>query len=257
MNDNNEDPSLKPFFCRAGNKYVLRNRIIPLIPEHEIYVEPFFGSGAIFFFKPKAKVNIINDLDEKTINRIKLLIRSPTDLTKYKQDIDTVEKVKAFFNKKPKTNADKLTIEKIKTCNGFNNTEVVTDKNIYKNTNPFSTIKYIDLYKRKLKDVHIFNLDYREIVKECDSSSTFFFFDPPYENTNPDFGYAEDKNSFDFNKLLKTLKKIKGKFLMTINDSPAMRELFKDFNIKPFIAFTNNMILGRQRRELFVCNYLI
>lgn len=257
MSENIEEPFIKPFFCRAGNKYVLRNEIIPLIPEHDIYVEPFFGSGAIFFSKQKALINIINDLDDKTINNIKLLIRSPSDLTKYKQDIDTTEKAKAFFNRKPKSDADKLIIEKIRACNGFNNREVRTDKDIYKGINPFSTIKNIDLYKKKLEGVHIFNLDYRKIIKKFDTPSTFFFLDPPYENTDPKWGYAEDKDTFDFNELKKTLKKIKGKFLMTINDSPAMRELFKDFNVKPFTAFTNSLILGKERKELFISNYPI
>lgn len=256
-NDIEDTISIKPFFCRAGNKYVLRNQIIPLIPDHEIYIEAFFGSGAIFFSKPKATINIINDLDDLTINNIKLLIRSPSDLSKYRQDINTLEKAKEFFNKTPKTDADRLTRAKIQACNGFNNRFVRTDRDIFKGINPFSTIKNIDLYKKKLEDVHIFNKDYREIIKQFDTPSTFFFFDPPYENTDARYGYAEDESTFDFVELKKALKKIKGKFLMTINDSPYIRDLFKDFYIKPFTAFSNSFIIGKKRKELFITNYKI
>jgi len=36
-----EVDDLKPPFCRQGNKYPLRKHIIPLFPNHTIYVEPF------------------------------------------------------------------------------------------------------------------------------------------------------------------------------------------------------------------------
>lgn len=254
---NIEDPILKPFFCRAGNKYVLRKLIIPLIPKHYVYVEPFFGSGAIFFNKKKAPINIINDLDKTTINNIKLLMKAPSDLTKYKQDLNNLDDIKLFYNMIPKNNADKLTLEKIKTSCGFFNKVIKSDKDIYKSHNPFNVIKNIDLYKKKLNGVHIYNKDYRKIIKEFDSLESFFFLDPPYENTNKGFGYAEDKDTFNFNELLKTLKNIKGQFLMTINDSPYIRELFKDFYIKPFIAYSNNRVINNRRNELFISNYII
>jgi site-specific DNA-adenine methylase len=39
-----------------------------------------------------------------------------------------------------------------------------------------------------------------------------FFLDPPYENTNKDFGYAEETD-FDFERLATLLRLIKGKTL--------------------------------------------
>ena len=59
---------LKPPFCRQGNKYRLRNIIIPMFPQHTIYVEPFAGSSAIFFNKPKLEKNVLNDLAVYTNN---------------------------------------------------------------------------------------------------------------------------------------------------------------------------------------------
>ena len=70
-------------------------------------------------------------------------------------------------------------------------------------------------------------------IYKYNNAETFFFLDQPYENTNKDFGYAEDAD-FDFERLATLLRLIKGKFLMTINDSPDIRRLFKGFNIKPW-----------------------
>ena len=112
--------NLKPPFARVGNKFKIRNEIIPLIPEHEIYVEPFVGSGAIFFNKEKAKVNILNDLNKDVIKRLKMVKSAPTDLTTYNQNLNTITKIKNFYNKHSETKQDKLLMEHIKTNNGFN-----------------------------------------------------------------------------------------------------------------------------------------
>lgn len=47
--------------------------LLDLIPGHRIYCEPFFGGGALFFAKPKAEVEIINDLNGEVINFFKVL----------------------------------------------------------------------------------------------------------------------------------------------------------------------------------------
>lgn len=53
---------------RLGNKRKLAAKLLPHFPPHEIYVEPFFGAGGMFFNKPKAKYNILNDLDREVFN---------------------------------------------------------------------------------------------------------------------------------------------------------------------------------------------
>ena len=55
------EPTIKPPFCRQGNKYLHRKNIIPFIPPHKRYVELFVGSGAIFYSKEKAQETILND----------------------------------------------------------------------------------------------------------------------------------------------------------------------------------------------------
>jgi DNA adenine methylase len=51
-----------------SGKQQLAARIIPLIPEHNLYCEPFLGGGAIFFRKPKSKVEVINDVNSELVN---------------------------------------------------------------------------------------------------------------------------------------------------------------------------------------------
>jgi DNA adenine methylase len=51
-----------------GGKQRLAKTIAGLIPKHRIYCEPFMGGSAIFFAKPPAKVEIINDTNGELIN---------------------------------------------------------------------------------------------------------------------------------------------------------------------------------------------
>ena len=46
-----------------GGKQTLLKRILPLIPPHIKYTEPFLGGGAVYWTKEPSPVEIINDMD--------------------------------------------------------------------------------------------------------------------------------------------------------------------------------------------------
>jgi len=58
---------------RVGGKSVLTKTLLNLIPPHQVYIEPFFGSGSLFFAKEQAKLEVINDLDRAVYNFFKVL----------------------------------------------------------------------------------------------------------------------------------------------------------------------------------------
>ncbi|WP_251040577.1 DNA adenine methylase [Chryseobacterium sp. ISL-6] len=51
-----------------GGKQLLVPILLPLIPIHETYVEPFVGGGALFWAKAPSKLEIINDTNRELIN---------------------------------------------------------------------------------------------------------------------------------------------------------------------------------------------
>ena len=66
---------MKPVISYYGGKQRMASKIVPLIPQHTVYVEPFCGGAAIFFAKPWPKVTntdhyreVINDHDKRLIN---------------------------------------------------------------------------------------------------------------------------------------------------------------------------------------------
>ena len=213
---------IKPPFRRQGNKYPIRKELLSLIPYTKIYVEPFVGSGAIFFSKEKSQINILNDLDNDVVERLKLLQKAPLNPNEYINDLNTIPKLTYFYNNHSNSIPDKILYQKIKASNGFSGNPITTK--LYINQNPFLITKHLSFYKQMLKDVKILHKDYTYIIKKFDGPETFFFLDPPYENTHKLF-YSNTE--FNYNKFKLLLDKIQGYFLLTINDSDFIRNLFK------------------------------
>lgn len=74
-----------------GGKQQLASKLIALFPRHACYVEPFFGGGAVFFEKTKAKVEIINDVNDNIVNFYKVIkrqfdaLKDEVDVTLYSE----------------------------------------------------------------------------------------------------------------------------------------------------------------------------
>ncbi len=64
---------LKPPISRMGGKSKLRKTIIEMIPDHECYIELFFGAGWVYFGKKPSKIEVINDIDKELINLFKMI----------------------------------------------------------------------------------------------------------------------------------------------------------------------------------------
>jgi len=65
--------TIKPILKYPGAKWNLAPWIISHFPAHAHYVEPFFGSGAVFFNKAPAKHEVINDLSDEIFNLFKVM----------------------------------------------------------------------------------------------------------------------------------------------------------------------------------------
>ena len=51
-----------------GGKGNLVRRLLKFVPEHDAYLEPFFGAGSLFFAKEPVKIEVINDIDKDLMN---------------------------------------------------------------------------------------------------------------------------------------------------------------------------------------------
>ncbi len=78
-------PIMKTPITYYGGKQKMLSVILPMIPEHSIYVEPFFGGGAVFWAKEPAQVEFINDINGEVANFYRVL---QTDYDALKREVN-------------------------------------------------------------------------------------------------------------------------------------------------------------------------
>ena len=62
-----------PVLKYPGSKWRIAEWIVSMMPEHKSYLEPFFGSGAVFFTKKPSRIETINDLDGEIVNLFRVI----------------------------------------------------------------------------------------------------------------------------------------------------------------------------------------
>lgn len=241
-------------FNYVGNKRRYFEKIEPLIPPHSTYIEPFLGSGFVFFNKKEATRNIINDLDKDLIKAYRLAKRAPKTLSKYNYNFKNIKQLQRFYDMNHSQLSDKLIKQVIKFNNGFSGKKVNTK--VYKFADPIKKLKKnLSHVKDRLNGTTILNKDYREVINKYDSPSSFFFLDPPYEGSQNIYS----NESMDFVELFDILDNLKGKFMLTLNDSKNISTLFKKFRIKkiklPTVGGRKGNIGSKPRTELIIMNY--
>lgn len=71
---------MKPPFSYYGGKVGMARHIVAVMPEHRVYIEPFFGSGAVLFSKPPSPHEIVNDINDVLVTFWRVLRERPEDL---------------------------------------------------------------------------------------------------------------------------------------------------------------------------------
>jgi DNA adenine methylase len=236
-----------------------------LFPVHEVYVEPFFGGGALFFGKEPSQKEVVNDLDSTLVADYKRILTAPNDASAY--PMPTTEAGQNKFLTQINTSVPAKVVESLlRRCNGFGGnylekgkTGVYTDeRRILKVTTHKQKLNKMKEYKERLGHATILNQDYRKVIKKYDSAKTFFFLDPPYEMSKG-IGYAKGSEDFNFDELASILRTIKGDFLMTINNSPRIRKAFAGFKLYPYVVKGHHSVTSgigsKDRPELLISNY--
>jgi DNA adenine methylase len=240
------------FFPYIGGKFNLLKTLIPLIPPHKVYVEVFGGGGSLLLNKQPSKVEVFNDIDGDLINLFIVVRNEPREFIKkfrwllYSRELnrkwsrdleakDSIERAIRFY----------YVIRSSFSGNWGAGWSIKGNKP----QTFFNSLKRIDLIAKRLRNVHIENLDFRNCIKTWDSKNTFFFLDPPYYGKHR---YRYNLSTKDHQDLRKILGNVKGKWLLTYNDHPKVRALYKGFKIQKVIMHkTSSLVNSPQKREKF------
>lgn len=254
-----------------GGKQNLVKLILPLIPNHDTYVEPFVGGGAIFWVKPISKLEVINDYNRELINfyemvqnqfiELEKMIRISLHSRSLHNDATVIYGNPHLFSRIQRAWAVwVLCAQSFSSLMdgtwGYDRTSGTTTKKVANKRNSFS-----EDYAIRLQNVQIENTDALRVINSRDYDQAFHYCDPPYYNS--DCGHYDGYSKEDFESLLRCLSTIKGNFLLSSYPSPVLSEFTKDHNwysirLQQPVSASGGISIGKERKkkiEVLTANY--
>lgn len=241
---------------------MLSTRIAAMIAEipHKTYCEAFVGMGGVFLRrKAAAPSEVINDYSGDVANLFRILQRH------YPQFMDTLR-----FQLSGRREFDRLKASDPKTLTDLERAGrflylqrlafggKVSGQNF--GVDPLKPARVnLTTLEPMLADIHerlarviIENLDWLEFINRYDRPGTLFYLDPPYFGNETDYGVGMfDRNQFAI--MAERLTKLQGRFILSINDRPEIRDLFSSFCVKSVdLNYTVGLGSARRAYELII-----
>lgn len=215
--------SVRTPIAYQGGKQNISGWICKHIPQHKRYIEPFAGGLAVFFARPEYKnvIEVINDKSEMVYNFWKQLRDNPSELIRIldntlhcRRDFEACRDI--FKGHAPATDMEKARAFFVVINHSFGTVGsswgVDKDRNVLSGCTQ-TKLGIIKKIKARMNRVNIENADALKVIDRWDSGISFFYLDPPYPETDQGgySGYSMD----DFNRLVRKLTTIKGKFILS------------------------------------------
>lgn len=253
---------VRPVAGYIGGKRALAARVIERIEAvpHRTYAEPFVGMGGIFFRRKAAPpAEVINDRNGEVANLFRILQRH------YPQFMDTLKFQLSGRREFERLKAsDPATLTDLERAGRFLYLQrlafggKVASQNF--GVDPRSGAGFnLTRLEPLLADVHerlagvtIECLDWLAFIDRYDRPETLFYLDPPYFGSEGDYGKALFSRD-QFETMAARLAKLKGRFILSINDVPAVRTTFAGFQMEEVgLRYSVGGGKGTAARELVI-----
>jgi DNA adenine methylase len=243
-----------------GGKNRLAKRVIEIFPEHTTYVEAFAGGAQVFFRKEPSKVEVLNDLDGEIVNFYRVCQQHYEELLRY---FKFAVVSRQWFNLLKEANPETLTdiqraarhLYVLRNCFASIVRNPVYHRNVIQppSFNLESLPELIEKAHKRLERVQLECAPYEEILRRFDRPTTLFYLDPPYWGKKL---YNHNFSEADFQQLAERLVKVRGKFILSLNDVPEVRALFARLRIEQIeLHYTSQKAAGRRYKEVFITNF--
>lgn len=218
-----------------GGKRNLARRLVARIEAHPhtCYAEPFIGMGGVFLRRSaRAESEAINDLARDVSNLFRIVQRHPDALFR---EIGWRIAARDDFARLVGTDPDTLTdVERAarfafiqyNAYGGKPDHPTFGCSALRRSRWDASRIeRHLRAVSQRLSGVFIDRLPFAEFIRRWDRPTTLFYCDPPYWGCEDYYGpglFGRD----DFERLAAALRGIQGRFVVSINDRPEIRDLF-------------------------------
>ena len=243
-----------------GGKRTLAKEIIALFPKHTTYVEAFAGGAQVFFRKEPSPVEVLNDRDGDIVNFFRICQQHIEELVRYMRFMvvsrEWHELLKAT-DPAGLTDIQRAARLMYLLKNSYASLVLKLDYKCHvvqpPGFNPERIPELLEEAHKRLARVQIERLPYDEVIARYDRKETLFYLDPPYYERKL---YRFNLEPNDFRKMAKLLAPLKGKFVLSLNDVPEVRAIFKAFHIREIdLCYTAHHVAGRRYKEVLITNF--
>lgn len=255
---------MKAIMKYPGSKWSLAKWIIGFFPEHHSYLEPFFGSGAVLFNKPRSNIETVNDLDGNVVNLFEWIRRDPERLaheiyyTPYARQI-----YDEAFALMPEDSFAKAVNFYIRLNMGYGfrtNGEKVGWKNdVQGRERAYAALDWCKIPEKimeaaeRLRGVQIENRPAVELIQRFNYPRVLIYLDPPYVlGTRHGKQYRCEMDDNGHNELLDATLAHKGPVLLSGYDNPLYNERLKDWHREETTGYSQ---VGSRKREVLWMNF--
>ena len=250
-----------------GAKWSLAEWIIGCFPPHHSYLEPFFGSGAVLFNKPRSNIETVNDLDGDVVNLFECIRQDPEKLGRmvYYTPYSRQEYEKTYLPDLPADPFDRAARFLVR-CNqgyGFRTNEIrVGWKNdVQGRERAYAAKNWIELPEviaqaaERLRGVQIECRTAVDVIARFNAENVLIYCDPPYILSSRSGGkrqYKHEMTDADHEKLLTVLKEHRGPVLISGYPSKLYDQELRDWHRETATATDQ---LSRRREEVLWMNF--
>lgn len=252
-----------------GGKHGKEEIYLELMPKHKIFVDCFFGSGAVPFYKETvnpAKLTIVNDINDRLMNYMLVLKDNPERLYRECSALPLSERLYEKYKWEPwpedELEAAVRFYYLMRVCFGGGGHKyrngIGLSKSVNKAKQLMGATELIPKMAELIRNWNILCRDFEDVIDFYDTKDTLFFLDPPYHEREDLYagGFTEE----DHIRLKNRLDKIKGKAIVCYYSSPLIDELYKDwyraeYNTASQIRVRKDGDKQPIRTELILMNY--
>lgn len=224
-----------------GGKRALAKILVPMInaTPHELYCEPFVGMGGVFFRRDqRPKVEAVNDKSRDVATFFRILQRHyQAFLDMLKWQLTSRAEFERLMAVDPDTLTDLERAARFLYLQRLSFGGKVAGRTFgISTTGPakFDITRLVPLLEaahERLAGVYIECLGWREFITRWDRPQALFFVDPPYYGVEGYYGPLFGRDEFE--ALSEVLSGLQGRFIMTLNDVPEVRQIFSWARIEP------------------------
>ena len=255
---------MKAIFKYPGSKWSIAKWIIDFFPKHHSYLEPFFGSGAVLFNKPRSNIETVNDLDGNVVNLFEWIRKEPERLaheiyyTPYSREVyerafssvpeDSLEKAVNFYIRLNMGHGFRTTGERV----GWKN-DVQGRERAYAALDWCKIPEKIMEAAERLRGVQIECRPAVEVIQRFNYPRVLVYLDPPYVlSTRHGKQYRCEMDDADHNDLLDVALAHKGPMLISGYDNPLYEDRLRNWHREERTSYSQ---VCSKKREVLWMNF--